>query len=59
MNSSPLGFSLKSEQRLDLLRMGLLRSRGVVLRHACFMDLIEQLHGCRMTREDTNVNMRR
>ncbi|MCK4392291.1 hypothetical protein KAX17_05250, partial [Candidatus Bipolaricaulota bacterium] len=38
-------------------RVGFLRSWGVVLCTACQMDLLEQLHGCRMARESERVNM--
>jgi len=44
--------------RLGSSRIGFLRSRGVVLGHTRLMDLIEESHGCRMTRKDTDVNMR-
>jgi len=50
--------SMKSKESLDPARIGLLRPRGVMLGYACFMNLIEKLHGCMMACEDSNVNMR-
>jgi len=58
MNPFPRCISMESKKPLDPSRIGFLRSRGVVLGHTRLMDLIEESHGCRMTRKDTDVNMR-
>ncbi len=58
MNPFPSRIPMESEEPLDPAHVGFLRPRGVVLGQARFVDLIEQLHGCRMTCADTNVNTR-
>ena len=49
---------MASKAVLDPVRAGLLRSRGVVLGHACFMDLIQKSHGCSMARKVIHANIR-
>ena len=56
MDPFPHCISVKSKESLDPARIRLLRPRGVMLSYACFMNLIEKLHGCIMEYKDGNVN---
>lgn len=57
MNPFPRRISMKSKESLDPARVGFLRPRGVVLGQVCFMHLMDELHGCSMVCEDSNVNI--
>jgi len=43
---------------LDLVRVDILRSRGVVVGQVCFVYLTEELHGCSMARKVIHSNIR-
>jgi len=49
---------MEAQEPLDPSRIGFLRSHGVVLGYACFINLTDESRGCSMARKDTNVNMR-
>jgi len=57
MNPFSRRIPMESEELLDPPRVGFLRPLRVVLGQARLLDLIENSHGCRMTCNDTDVNM--
>ena len=49
--------AVKSQGRLDPLSIGFLRSEKAVFGNARLMQLLKESYGCRMTFENTKVNM--